>query len=114
MVERHYLPLDTPLMKRVAALPGQGVCRTGRTVAIDGVPFGDVLDRDRRGRPLPVWQGCRRIADGKLFLMNPSIRDSLDGHYFGPLDERTIIGRTTSLLTDETGDGGFVWRAPTG
>jgi conjugative transfer signal peptidase TraF len=108
-----YLPRGVPLLKRVAALPGQRVCRTGLALTVDGVPMGDALDRDRRGRPLPVWQGCRLVAAGELFLMNWQVRDSLDGRYFGPLPASTVIGRATPLYTDEDGDGRFVWRAPT-
>ena len=52
MVERGYIGRDVPLMKHVAALSGQEVCRTGRTITVDGVPFGDALDRDRRDRVL--------------------------------------------------------------
>ncbi|WP_117191432.1 S26 family signal peptidase [Rhizobium terrae] len=108
-----YLPRGVPLLKRVAALPGQRVCRTGLAITVDGVPLGDALDRDRRGRPLPVWQGCRLVAGGELFLMNWQVRDSLDGRYFGPLPAAAVIGRATPLYTDEDGDGRFVWPAPT-
>ena len=107
------LPRGVPLLKRIAALPGQRVCRTGLAITVDGVPMGDALDRDRRGRPLPVWQGCRLVAAGELFLMNWQVRDSLDGRYFGPLPATAVIGRATPLYTDEDGDGRFVWRAPT-
>jgi conjugative transfer signal peptidase TraF len=113
MVERGYIGRGVPLLKRVMALPGHEVCRTGRTVTVDHVPLGDALDRDRMGRDLPVWHGCHRIADGQLFLMNPDARDSLDGRYFGPIPARTIIGKATPIYTDEEGDGRFVWRAPT-
>lgn len=75
--------------------------------------LGEALDRDRRGRPLPIWQGCRLVANGELFLMNWQVRDSLDGRYFGPLPATAVIGRATPLYTDEDGDGRFVWRAPT-
>lgn len=108
-----YLPRGVPLLKRVAALPGQRVCRTALAITVDGVPIGDALDRDRRGRPLPVWQGCRLVANGELFLMNWQVRDSLDGRYFGTLPATAVIGRATPLYTDEDGDGRFVWRAPT-
>ncbi|WP_026784624.1 S26 family signal peptidase [Pleomorphomonas koreensis] len=113
MVERGYIGRGVPLLKHVAALPGQDVCRTGRTITVDAVPFGDALDRDRLGRDLPVWQGCERIADGDLFLMNSSVRDSLDGRYFGPIPARAVIGKATPLYTDEAGDGRFAWRAAT-
>src|SRR6185312_10220719 len=68
--ERRYLPKGVPMLKRVLALPGQAVCRTDRTITVDEIAMGDALDRDSRGRPLPVWQGCRRIPAGQVFLMN--------------------------------------------
>ncbi|WP_067733905.1 S26 family signal peptidase [Novosphingobium naphthalenivorans] len=111
MVERGYLGRGVPLMKHVAALPGQTVCRLRSTITVDGMPLGDVLDRDRKGRRLPVWQGCRRIAVGTVFLMNSAVRDSLDGRYFGPISARTIIGRATPIYIDEAANGQFVWRA---
>lgn len=113
MVERGYIGRGVPLMKHVAALPGQQVCRISNVVTVDAVPFGDALDRDKRGRPLPVWQGCRRVADGDIFLMNPSVPDSLDGRYFGSIPARAVIGKATPLYTNEDGDGRFVWRAAT-
>jgi len=113
LVERGYIGRGVPLMKRVMGLPGQQVCRTGGSITVDAVPLGEALDRDRLGRELPVWQGCRRIADGAIFLMNPDVRDSLDGRYFGPIPTRTVIGKATPLYTDEDGDGRFVWRAAT-
>lgn len=113
LATRHYLPLDTPLMKRVMGLPGQRVCRTGNAITVDAVPLGDALDRDRHGRPLPIWRGCRSIAAGEVFLINPSVPDSLDGRYFGPLPAAAIIGTATPLYTDEAGAGRFVWHATT-
>lgn len=113
MVERGYIGRGVPLMKHIAALAGQTVCRTASTVTVDAVPFGDALDRDKRGRELPIWQGCRRIANGDIFVMNPDAPDSLDGRYFGPIAARTVIGKATPLYTDEDGDGRFIWRAAT-
>lgn len=113
MVERGYIDRDVPILKRVLGLPGQRVCRSGRTITVDGIPMGEALDRDRFERPLPVWSGCRVITDDELFLMNWQVPDSLDGRYFGPLPATTIIGRAIPLYTDEDGNGRFVWRAPT-
>ncbi|MGH0223164.1 S26 family signal peptidase [Sinorhizobium meliloti] len=113
LAEGGYLPRGVPLLKRVAALPGQRVCRTGVAITVDTVPMGEALERDRRGRPLPIWQGCRVVVEGELFLMNWQVRDSLDGRYFGPLPASAVIGRAIPLYTDEDGDGRFVWRAPT-
>jgi conjugative transfer signal peptidase TraF len=113
MDERRYLPRGVPLMKRVAALPGQRICRNGSHITIDGIDMAEALARDRAGRVLPSWHGCRRIADGEVFLMNWAAPDSMDGRYFGPLAINSIIGRAIPLWTDEDGDGRFEWRAAT-
>lgn len=112
MAERGYVARNVPLLKRVLGLPGQWLCREGRAITVDGVPLGEARDRDSLGRDLPVWQGCRIIAEGEVFLMNPDAGDSLDGRYFGPLPASAVIGRATPLYTDEDGNGRFVWRAP--
>ncbi|MER9210385.1 S26 family signal peptidase, partial [Mesorhizobium sp. M0771] len=83
------------------------------TITVDGNEAGMALTRDRAGRDLPVWQGCRRISIGELFLMNWQVRDSLDGRYFGLLATSQIIGRAVPLWTDGGGNGRFEWRAPT-
>ncbi|WP_332116668.1 S26 family signal peptidase [Azorhizobium caulinodans] len=101
LADRRYLPKGVPMLKRVLALPGQTVCRTGRTVTVDAIAMGEALERDSRGRPLPVWQGCKRIADGQVFLMNWQSEDSLDGRYFGPLSRTTIVGRADPLWTQD-------------
>ena len=75
--------------------------------------IGNARERDSRGRPLPVWQGCRTLRRGDVFLMNWQSGDSFDGRYFGVLPRTAIIGRATPLFTDEDGDGQFHWRAPT-
>jgi len=111
--ERGYLSKGVPLMKRVLAVSGQTVCRTGLTITVDRVEVGAALVRDRAGRDLPVWQGCRRVHTGEVFLMNWDVRDSLDGRYFGLISTDQIIGRAVPLWTDEDGDGRFQWRAPT-
>lgn len=92
MVMRGYIGADVPLLKHVAGLPGQRICRSGATISVDDVVLGEALPRDRLGRDLPDWQGCRLLQDGEIFLMNREVRDSLDGRYFGPLPADAIIG----------------------
>lgn len=101
--ERGYLPRGIPMLKRVLALPGQTVCRDQLTVTVDNIDMGEARARDSRGRPLPVWQGCRVIANGEAFFMNWQSADSLDGRYFGVLPTKAIIGRAEPLWTDEEG-----------
>jgi conjugative transfer signal peptidase TraF len=101
LADGHYLPRGIPLLKRVLALPGQTVCRDHLAVTIDKIELGAAREHDGRGRPLPVWQGCREIADGEVFLMNWQSADSLDGRYFGVLPTSAIIGRAEPLWTGE-------------
>ena len=94
---RGYLPNGVALLKHILALPGQTVCRIGRVVRIDRVAAAKALDHDRLGRSLPVWQGCRTLRAGEVFLLNPTVRGSFDGRYFGPLPAVSIIGRAEPL-----------------
>ncbi len=89
------------MLKRVLALPGQSVCTTGLSISVDDVAVGEAKDHDRRGRPLPKWQGCRVVGDGELFLMNWQSDDSLDGRYFGFLPASAVIGRAMPVWTWE-------------
>ncbi|MGY3146484.1 conjugative transfer signal peptidase TraF [Bradyrhizobium sp. USDA 3397] len=96
-----YLPLGVPMLKRVLALPGQTVCRTGRTIIVDNIEMGEARERDARGRPLPAWQGCRVIAQDEVFLMNWQSPDSLDGRYFGPIARSAVAGQALPVWTRE-------------
>ena len=87
-----YLPLGLPLLKRVAGVPGQTVCRIGDTISIDGDAIALAQRTDRLGRFLPVWSGCRTLAADQLFFLNADREDSLDGRYFGPLPADAVIG----------------------
>ncbi|OAI30851.1 S26 family signal peptidase [Methylosinus sp. R-45379] len=106
-----FLPKNVLLLKHLLAFPGQTVCRTGAVVTVDGVDVGEARDRDRLGRPLPNWSGCRTLRPDEVFLMNPTVQDSLDGRYFGPFPVTSIVARAVPIWTDEEGDGRFVWRA---
>jgi conjugative transfer signal peptidase TraF len=99
LASRGYLPKGVPLLKYVLAVAGQIICRTDRTITVDGATMGVALVRDRRDRTLPVWQGCHTLGPGEVFLMNRQPEDSLDGRYFGPLPVTAITGRADPLWT---------------
>jgi conjugative transfer signal peptidase TraF len=101
LAEGGYLPRGVPLIKRVLALPGQIVCREKLTITVDGIEMGVARGRDRRGRVLPSWQGCRTLAQGEVFLMNWDEPASLDSRYFGPLPITVIVGRAVPMWTFE-------------
>ena len=110
MVERGYLGDDVPLLKHVAGKPCARVCRIGEIVSVDGRPVATARFSDRLGRPLPVWQGCRTLRDGELFLLNPEHPDSLDGRYFGPLPADAVLGRAHPILTRNAPGAPLEWR----
>jgi conjugative transfer signal peptidase TraF len=99
LAEGRYLPRGVPLLKPVLALAGQTVCRAGPVITVDGREMGAAREQDHSGRPLPVWQGCRVIGAGEVFLMNPEEPASLDGRYFGPIPIAAIAGRAEPLWT---------------
>ena len=111
LAERSYLPASALLLKRIAAVGGQRVCRFGHCVTIDGAYVGAALARDRLGRALPVWAGCRTLRSDELFLMSPAAPDSFDGRYIGVLRTADVIGRATPIWTDEAGNGRRTWFA---
>lgn len=110
LAERGYLGKRVPLLKHVAAKPGQRVCRIGAVVSVDARPVAVALARDGRGRSLPVWQGCRTLRAGELLMLNPDHADSMDGRYFGPLPASTVLGRAVPVLTRDTPNAPLAWR----
>ena len=110
LAERGYLGERVPLLKHVAAKPGQWVCRIGVVVSVDAQPVAVARLADSMGRPLPVWQGCRTLRTGELFMLNPDHTDSMDGRYFGPLPASTVLGRATPILTRDTPSAPLTWR----
>lgn len=90
---RHYLPATVPLVKRIAAVPGDSVCALGDGILVNGRIAARRHETDRAGRPMPWWQGCMTLRDGALFLLMAGTPDSFDGRYFGATEAKDVIGR---------------------
>ncbi|MEO1200490.1 MAG: S26 family signal peptidase [Pseudomonadota bacterium] len=99
IAERGYLPPDIPLLKHVAGLPGQIVCRHRRSITVDGISLGEAQHNDNLGRPMPVWRDCRRVTSDEVFLMNPDAENSLDGRYFGPIPRNAVLAEAIPIWT---------------
>ena len=95
---RHYLPETVPILKRVAAIEGDFVCRTGDVVYVNQVAAARVLAADSKGRPLPNWMQCRVLLSGELFLLGMANPASFDSRYFGPIDASFVRGGVRPLL----------------
>ena len=97
--ERGYLPFGVPLIKHVAALPGDHICTIGRAILIDGSVAAWRPKRDSKGRTMSSWGGCRLLTAGEILLLNADAPDSFDGRYFGPTTLDQVIGRLVPLWT---------------
>lgn len=99
VTQRGYIGPNVPLLKRVVALSGDLVCERQGSVAINGVVRAEALVADGQGRPMPIWEGCRRLAPGELFALGDRSRYSLDSRYFGPLPTSLVRGIARPLWT---------------
>lgn len=89
--ERRYLPLNVPLVKRVAGLTGDRVCAIGVHLFVNGRHVADRQMADGRGRQMPWWRGCLTLSEGQLLLLMDG-PTSFDGRYFGPTRTSDVIG----------------------
>jgi len=97
--ERHYLPRDVPLAKRIAGIEGDTICAADDAILINGELVARRLTFDRSGRLLPRWTGCETLGPGAFFLLMPEVPDSFDGRYFGVIHRPDILGRLVPLWT---------------
>ena len=97
--ERGYLPRGVPLLKPVAAVGGMHVCEQDAHVAIDDRFAAIALPADGMRRPMTHWTGCRTLTADEIFVLNPVVRTSLDGRYFGPSPIAAVLGRAVPLWT---------------
>lgn len=93
---RGYLPKSAYLIKIVAAVTGDRVCRFAGRVFVRGILVTRALGRDRLGRSMPSWRGCRHLGAGDLFLLALDPH-SFDSRYFGIVPEAQVVGRAVPL-----------------
>jgi conjugative transfer signal peptidase TraF len=99
-VERGYLGAGALVIKPVAALSDDVVCRHGATVTVNGLPMARARDADGFGRPLPRWSGCVTLAAGEVFVLS-TVPDSFDSRYFGAVVAQHIVGTGWAIWTSE-------------
>lgn len=89
-LDRLGMPPETPLLKRVAAIAGDPVCRQGAELRWPG-GAARALTRDRFGLGLPAWSGCRRLGADELLVLGDTPA-SFDSRYFGPVRRAAVEG----------------------
>jgi len=96
--ERGFVGKDWPLVKRIAGISGDEICRHGQMISINGDTVASAHLVDSSGGKLPDWQGCVRLSETEVFLLNTH-PDSLDGRYFGPTKLEDLDGVAIPLFT---------------
>ena len=94
---RSYLPLRVPLVKRVAAVAGDGVCARQGRIFINGRQVALRQRHDPSGRLMPWWSGCTRLEQGDTFLLSQAGPLAFDGRYFGVTRPSELVGRARLL-----------------
>jgi conjugative transfer signal peptidase TraF len=89
-VARGYLRPDHHLLKNIAAMEGDHVCRRGSAVWINGQIRVWLRRIDGSGRTLLGWRGCRHLRATELFVLATN-RSSFDSRYFGPVLRSDVI-----------------------
>jgi len=100
-----YVPANIPLIKRVAAVPGDIVQIATPGVSINGMLWTDSapLDRDAEGRSLEHYPfGSYRVPTGQLWVMSSNPR-GIDSRYFGPVAKASVISRLVPVI---------IWSSP--
>ena len=95
-VARGYLRQEQHLLKHIAAMDGDQVCRRGSAVWINGHIRVWLRRTDGSGRVLPGWQGCRHLRTGELFVLGTD-RSSFDSRYLGPILRPDVIAVASPL-----------------
>ena len=97
LAERAWLK-DMPLLKPVAALPGDAVC-VNRRVTVNGQEFGEVSVSDSSGKPLSSVKGCYTVSRDMFLPLSTHSKRSFDGRYFGEIRQYLILGQARPVVT---------------
>jgi conjugative transfer signal peptidase TraF len=97
LVKKLGYPKDTMLIKRVAGLNGDLVCRRNSVVTINKRSLVAARS-DRRGNYLAAWNGCRILSPNQVFLLGDHPA-SYDSRYFGPVSRSELAGIYRAAFT---------------
>lgn len=95
----------TPLLKPIAAVPGDRVEVTSHGIQVNGklIPNSAAHLNDHRGRPLRPWPNGKYIVPtGSLWVISDFNSWSFDSRYFGPIPSMLVRDRLRPLWTFPT------------
>ena len=91
-----------PVMKHVAALPGDEIVVGIRGVSVNGESIANtrVLSSDANGQSLPNQRGRHSVGKKQYWLISNTDIGCFDSRYFGPVSE--TLGVVEPLITRST------------
>lgn len=89
-----------PLIKTVAALPGQHV-EIDANVTVDGKPLASSIVRASDGEGRPITPFKTGIVPLRNLFLHSSFASSYDSRYFGPVPDAGLLGVARPVLTFE-------------
>lgn len=96
----HWLPDAGMMMKYVIGIPGDWVCNEDGRIKVGDRILGPIWQKAPNSSvSLPVHHFCRIIKAHNYLLMNPSVENSYDGRYFGPVSKSAIKGIAHPIWT---------------
>lgn len=96
------LKSDRLLLKRVAGVGGDTVCREGERILLNGELVAIARRGDATGVTLTLWSGCQLLTDEQVFLLGDHPQ-SFDGRYFGPTVAGDVVGPLKALVQIDAG-----------
>jgi conjugative transfer signal peptidase TraF len=91
-----------PLMKPIAALPGDRIEVGVHGIAVNGghIPLSRAFPRDGAGRALPhIAPGAYTVRPGEVWVVSHYNVRSFDSRYFGPIQIARLKASTSPVFT---------------
>jgi conjugative transfer signal peptidase TraF len=96
-----------PVLKRIAALPGDLVEIREDALVVNGVMLTatHLRERDSLGRPLShAPLGTWRVGEREVWLLGARTERSWDSRYFGPVPVASLMGSAEPVVTWNAGE----------
>jgi len=98
LLQHKWIAPDKLLMKHVAAITGDYVCKHNATIFINHKKVAHITHYYAPGKPLPSKPFCTTLKKNQYLALSTKIKRSFDGRYFGPIDKKTIVGKAVKLF----------------
>ncbi|MDR1510440.1 MAG: S26 family signal peptidase [Synergistaceae bacterium] len=97
-VERGYVNMREPMLKRIGATPGDSVTLESDLLCVKGVVSRAVVAPfDSYGGPLSAWPTPITLKPGQYWLVSDPER-GFDSRYFGPVDRKAFTHRAKPVF----------------